>query len=85
MGKSILVIDMPECCAKCPLKSQMYDNQYICQGNHRRMVIPGNKNKPDWCPLRDLPEKEDCKNYLDNDAEVYCNGWNSCIDKIWGD
>lgn len=57
MGKSILVIDTPESCVKCSLKNQIYDIHYICSGNHKRMTIPGNVKKPDWCPLVDLPDK----------------------------
>ena len=83
MGKSLLLIDTPESCVKCPLKSQMYDNQYICSGNHRRMAIPGIKNKPDWCPLRDLPEKKELS-YEDFAYDIRAATWNSCIDAITG-
>lgn len=62
-GKSFLLIDTPKSCVKCPLKSQMYDNQYICQGNHRRMVIPSNKNKPDWCPLKEIHQSQELEEY----------------------
>lgn len=93
MSKSILVIDTPEGCESCLYCRGQYSYhcklmQFLdkegfgfCYVTHQ--VFRG--GKPDWCPLRDLPEKEDCKNYLDDDAEAYCNGWNSCIDKILGD
>ena len=69
IGKSVLIIDTPESCVECPLKSQMYDNQYICQGNHRRMTIPGSKNKAEWCPLKKL-------------MAHYAKEWIPCSEKL---
>lgn len=93
MSKSILVIDT-DSCKNCPagrnLVSNNIDETWACEilsfmAGEIRGVDEYTDCKPDWCPLRVLPEKEDCKNYLDDDAEVYFNGWNSCIDKILGD
>lgn len=39
MIKSILVIDTPEDCSKCLLKSQLYDVHYICCGKVDGMKI----------------------------------------------
>ena len=85
MNKAILVIDMPTCCNECSLmfqdeysywcpvkceenKTDLYDNYIMF---HR---------KPDWCPLKELPDK---RYIIDNG---YINdlayGWNSCINEI---
>lgn len=87
MSKSILVIDTPENCESCPLFRIDIDSipEDYCFSELRKREISDLNKKPDWCPLLVFPEKEDCKNYLDDDAEAYCNGWNSCIDKILGD
>lgn len=79
MGKSILVIDIPEKCIECPLCA--FERR--CQAKEE-ILMPSNirGQKPDWCPLQDVPEKRDSKDYLDDDAEAYCNGWNDCLDKI---
>ena len=34
-------------------------------------------NKPEWCPLKELPEKQE-----DLPTNIYREGWNACIDKI---
>lgn len=64
MSKAVLVIDMPENCADCPMRSMnLYDmskTNIYCQCN-KASDIPwelARKEKPDWCPLRELPEKK---------------------------
>lgn len=88
MSKSILVIDTPDSCTECPLKSQLYDIQYICSGNHRRITIPASKNKPDWCPLQDIPSKKSVRDFnishSDFEQRGYQQGWNACIDEMLG-
>jgi hypothetical protein len=40
--------------------------------------------KPDWCPLMDLPEKDD-GDYPSNTFDAgFVEGWNQCIDEITG-
>lgn len=82
MGKAMLIIDMPERCSECPLKSQLYDIQYICCGNHRRMTIPGNKPKPDWCPLKEIPERKDMEPGKTVIRAAQHEGYNDCLDEI---
>lgn len=79
MSKSILVIDTPNSCTECPLKSQLYDIQYICSGNHRRMTIPASKNKPYWCPLQEISQK------YETISMSFERGYNACIEEIIGE
>lgn len=92
MSKSILVIDTPiQVCQKCKLCYECEDNDYMCAAEGK--IIPDGE-KPDWCPIRDLPEKKEEKQYLtrkDNrgNTETYGEtrdmiavGWNACIDEI---
>lgn len=84
MSKSILVFETPNKCSECIIPTICKDRKTVyCKV--KPQIIEEYSIRPDWCPLRNLPEKEDCKNYLDDDAEAYCNRWNSCIDKILGD
>lgn len=84
MGKSILVIDTPEACCQCKFSGS--DGDYCCIKEN--LVSSGNQiseeeylnKKPDWCPLRDIPEKADHPDYCDNGR--YDNGWNDCLDHI---
>ena len=40
--------------------------------------------KPEWCPLIDLPEK-DTGIYPANTVDAgYAEGWNTCLDEITG-
>lgn len=89
MGKSILAVDTPESCGKCPLFSinETETLEALCtQPTGKRKIIglyhpPGTK-KPDWCPLQDAPEHKD-KNIYHNERESgYVDGWNACVDKI---
>lgn len=82
MAKAVLVIDMPESCTKCKL--QDWPNCRIVKRCH---IGDG---RPDWCPLRELPDKmdglmaaelvPDCENPV-----VYAQIWNALREKIVGD
>lgn len=42
------------------------------------------QGKPDWCPLMDLPEKDN-GDYPANTSDAgFAEGWNQCIDEITG-
>ncbi len=51
MSKS--VIDTPEKCDSCIYAGTFYD---FCKINYR--YIEDLSTKPDWCPLKPLPEKK---------------------------
>ena len=69
----MLVIDMPEKCDYCELL-------YHC---HKDDEPYDPNTKPDWCPLREVPEKD--KSFARNNAYHYQCGWNDCIDKVLGE
>lgn len=52
MSKSILVIDTPESCGKCPCFLEVATD---CCGVNGKDI--DSHRKPDWCPLRGLSEK----------------------------
>lgn len=76
MAKAILVMDMPENCFKCRL--QNFLNCKIVKGCHV------GENRPDWCPLRELPEKmPDLEHGYENvEKSIIRTGWNACLDAI---
>ena len=61
MPKVILVIDMSETCENCACKYPSYkdDALYDCAITGKTIPINGGhyEDRPDWCPLRELPEK----------------------------
>lgn len=83
MNKAVLVIDMPERCKECMCYVLGASNNF-CEVT--KFVILDNTTKPDWCPLKELPEKYDMDNMVcdrDWDGE-YEYGYNACIDEILG-
>ena len=57
--KAVLVMDMPECCIDCPC--HFVDDPNIWCGATKRDLETNDIEiyKPDWCPLKPLPEKQD--------------------------
>lgn len=80
MSKSVLVIDTPKYCAVCVLRSGVLHP--FCRVNNRD--ITDLSIRPDWCPLKPLPEKFGGeKNRKLGDFEpLFKIGWNACIDAI---
>ena len=82
MSKSVLVIDTPENCRSCYLRGFTLNLQY-CRGKLKD--IKDVSTKPDWCPLMDLPEKDN-GDYPANTSDAgFVEGWNQCIDEITGE
>ena len=90
MSKSVLVIDAPENCLDCIFcqeyrtKSKKYAYCYVTNGDSEndmkliKYVYGYRQGKPDWCPLRELPEE-------DHEWEDgYADGWNDCLKEIMG-
>lgn len=89
MSKAVLVMDMPETCKDCSCKYPSYkdDALYDCAITGKTIPIDGGRygEKPNWCPLRELPEKmKVCGKYPQPDGITpsYKVGWNACLDKI---
>ena len=90
MAKAVLIMDeMPECCADCSCG-------YFERGAKKLNLICGatgedanNVGKPDWCPLRELPERKKTFTTLECHpngrwTEGMKAGWNACLDAIEG-
>lgn len=103
--KSVLVIDTPENCHDCPFGTSycgeleyeglceladcldydvilMTEKHYDCES----------KSRPDWCPLKPLPEKMKVTGLYNGEyfkaggrPPSYKIGWNACIDVIAGE
>ena len=86
MPKAVLVMDMPEqVCQKCALCYETEnDDEYLCCAVGK--LLPDGE-KPEWCPLRELPERKETHTVL----ELHSNGrwtegmkagFNACLDEI---
>jgi hypothetical protein len=96
MSKSVLVIDTPENCldcqfcyeldegveARCSISDEDKDTSLMKKIDCEYGYCQG---KPDWCPLKPLPEK---KEYVDPTSSakakknIIAVGWNTCINMI---
>ncbi len=76
MAKAVLVMDMPENCFKCKLQ-----NWANCKITNKCHV---GECRPDWCPLRELPEKipDPEHGYENVEKSIIRIGWNACLDMI---
>lgn len=100
MSKSVLVMNTPENCYDCPFGTSycgeleyvgyceladcldcdeilMTEEHYDCES----------KSRPNWCPLKPLPEKKEYIVPIDNiesQKDIIAVGWNACIDAITG-
>lgn len=91
MAKGFLVLDVPDSCRECKLFVQ--GPIYYCSGveftspeEHIKQAgwlgdhYAG--SRPDWCPLRPLPQKDNDDYYPDEFQDGIKTGWNVCIDAI---
>ena len=72
MSKAILIIDMPNSCEEC-------DVIEFCHSNDWKTNL---KIKPDWCPLREVPQKHTIHCIDTTHHRHVKQGWNYCIDTI---
>ena len=79
MSKAVLVLeDMPERCYDC---SFMDADEACLAMSVSYTDVDTLKEKPDWCPLRRLPERRkplNKKGYRSG----YIEGWNDAVDAI---
>ena len=88
MAKAMLIMDMPSSCNVC-----RYCTVYV----RKRSLISVCKLRPfsiidkekinerqEWCPLREVPQKEYLLNYPEYRENDYAQGYNACIDEILG-
>lgn len=89
MAKVVLVMDMPEDCKQCvfcrglnacKLKKYLVRDKICTVYTVDKQIMEG--GKPDWCPLRELPERSDHPEHCDNG--MFDAGWNGCLDAIEG-
>ena len=86
--KALFVMDMPESCRMCRFHypaRDMHTGEYM--GGCRiiqTMAVRDKTTKPDWCPLKPVPERRKGTDYLDAIFQhpAFDYGWNACIDEI---
>lgn len=88
MSKAILVIDMPNSCKECSLLFRdEYSDWCPCKVKENITDIFEHiekLNKPNWCPLKPAPEKDEIY-YLHEWSAGYKKGWNDCVNYLVGE
>lgn len=87
MAKAVLVMDMPKSCFGCNFMYCDEENDTeTCQATETERDIDLIEDRPDWCPLRELPERETEMTDADDLGRDYVrgtmDGWNACLDAI---
>lgn len=95
MSKAILVMDMPDSCFHCDCcHEKPYDNRYRIEGdkfcgiedmevdNYYNSSYSEEPMRPNWCPLKELPEKSHTGKSDYYQLEDWEGGWNACIDEL---
>ena len=87
MSKSAFVMKTPENCRSC---MHIGTFRYFCRITCKD--IEDASVKPDWCPLKPLPDKMKLtgvygREYFQSNGKMpsYKIGWNDCIDEITGE
>lgn len=91
MTKGIIVLDeIPNNCFHCRLKKRpagmSFPEDMVC-GVAEQSVCqykPHNINgtKPDWCPIKEMPEKKEIKDAVNMTSLGWIEGFNACLDEI---
>jgi hypothetical protein len=79
--KSVLVINAPDNCYECNCSNE---GCYLCQINRVQLEDDFQERRPDWCPLRPMPQKRINKDCLVV-HEIWNEGWNACVDEMLGE
>lgn len=93
MSKSVLVIDTPENCVDCLFCYELDEGIEACcsiSDNDKDASLMKKidceygycQSKPDWCPLKQLPEENSENHYPNKWIDGYANGWNDCLKEI---
>lgn len=80
MEKAIYTMNMPKSCTECRMcvgGISCYVNRTIALSSSDR-----EKCRPEWCPLKPLPEKKTVRPEDSTGAVAVKYGWNNCIDEI---
>ena len=83
MAKAVLVMDMPETCFGCNFGYLGFDEEDTCQAYEKvRKIDFDTYEKPDWCPLLELPKHRNTTGPMSAERLLLNAGYNDCLDEI---
>lgn len=93
MSKSVLIMSTPKGCFACPFHMADF-NFNLCLATRNDSIRTISKvshegfkklaGRPDWCPLKPLPEEKEEEYWRSKFSLARIRGWNDCISKITG-
>jgi hypothetical protein len=95
MRKSVLVMNTPENCLDCRFCYELDEGAEACcsiSDDDKDVSLMKKidceygycQGKPDWCPLKPLPEEKEEEYWRSKLSLAWIRGWNTCISKIKG-
>ena len=94
MSKSALIMNTPKGCFACPFHMADF-NFNLCLATRNDSIRTISKvshegfkklaGRPEWCPLKPLPEKKEYIVPIDNvesQKDIIAVGWNTCLREI---
>ena len=93
MRKSVLVMNTPENCLDCRFCYELDEGVEACcsiSDDDKDAILMKKidceygycQGKPDWCPLKPLPEEKEEEYWRSKLSLAWIRGWNTCISKI---
>ena len=84
MAKAVLVMDMPESCFGCNLCHIDYEeDRATCQAHETAIEVDSDTfEKPDWCPLLELPKHRNTTGPMSAERLLLNAGKNDCLDEF---
>lgn len=87
MSKGILIMDMPDSCLDCKFCREIDEGIEVCceimdepdDSSLCRMIEAYCQCRPNWCPIKELPEK---MKYCNGTYNGEVKGWNLCLEEI---
>ena len=89
MAKAMLIMDMPSGCDGCPIcQGIATDGDFVCsirdKDGNEQGYYDGEYDRPNYCPLREVPQKK-VATFRDTAYDrVEKIGYNACIDELLG-
>lgn len=95
MRKSVLVMNTSENCLDCRFCYELDEGAEACcsiSDDDKDVSLMKKidceygycQGKPDWCPLKPLPEEKEEEYWRSKLSLAWIRGWNTCISKITG-
>jgi hypothetical protein len=82
--KYMYILENPSDCFECVLSGMLHRGnpdepaEEIPYCRAADEYLNDDFTKPEWCPLKSVPQKKDRNTY----NEHYCDGFNDCLDEI---